>query len=312
MTPLWRVEMLGTFRAEMDSLSIGRFRTRRVGLLLAYLAFYPKRMHHRDEIAEMLWPDQDPDISRRNLRQALSSLRHHLEPPGLPTGSILVVKQSNLQLSANLVSTDVAEFEQLLAKASTENPESVRRENLEKAIDLYKGELLPGFYEDWVQTERLRLADAHFYALRTLAELNGKAGREEDAIRYLRLAIAKEPLEEDLHLDLMRQYLKTGRPSSALRQFRELEQALDVQLGIKPNDMARKLAERARQEGGSETSEEERPPSGRDAKPSEPVRKVKTGRKDSSSSSRLPVQLTRFFGRTFELERSLAFFGERN
>jgi predicted ATPase/DNA-binding SARP family transcriptional activator len=311
MTPLWRVDMLGTFRAEMDSVSIGRFRTRRVGLLLAYLAFYPKRMHHRDEIAEMLWPDQDPEVSRRNLRQALSSLRHHLEPPGLPTGSILIVKQSSVQLSTSLVATDVAEFEQLLAKSSVENSESIRRENLEKAIELYKGELLPGFYEDWVQTERLRLADSHFYALRTLAELNGKAGREEEAIRFLSLAVAKEPLEEDLHLDLMRHYLKTGRPSSALKQFRELERTLRTQLGVKPNEMARKLAEKAKQEGGTEAGEEDGAPTGRETKTSEPP-KEKAGRKSSPAASRLPVQLTRFFGRTSDIERSLSYFGERN
>ena len=65
----------------------------------------------------MLWPDQEEDAVRRNLRQALHSLRQALEPPPLPAGSVLLVKLSRVFLDRSLTTSDVAEFEKLVTRA---------------------------------------------------------------------------------------------------------------------------------------------------------------------------------------------------
>ncbi|RYG63009.1 hypothetical protein EON77_21490, partial [bacterium] len=111
MAAEWRIEMLGTLRAVREDVAVTRFRTRRVTLLLADLASRPGRSHAREEIGERLWPDADPEAVRRNLRQALSSLRRVLEPPPIPSGAILQVEQSRLRLNPDFVVSDVAEFE---------------------------------------------------------------------------------------------------------------------------------------------------------------------------------------------------------
>ncbi len=290
--------MLGTLRASMGNLSISRFRTRKVALLLAYLAHYPKRSHFREELADLMWPENDLEISRRNLRQALSSLRHHLEPPELPSGSVLVVQQSKVQLNPDLVTTDVQLFESLLSQAASAPTEDIKRDLLEEAVETYKGELLPGYYQEWVQTERLRLEDAYFYALESLAKLCAKAHRNEDTIGYLRLALAKEPLREELHIMLMEQYLESNRPSKALKQYVELRDILRLKLGEEPSARSRILAKTARERGGGtihgeaqvmqvedEIRETQRPPKRQASLESnDPVLKV-------------PVQLTRFYGR---------------
>ena len=57
-----------------------------------------------------------------------------------------------------------------LAQAMIERPETIAAANragspaeqstlLQHAISLYQGDLLPGFYDDWVLTERNRIAD---------------------------------------------------------------------------------------------------------------------------------------------------------
>ena len=48
----------------------------------AYLAFYLRRAHPREVLAELLWPETPPEAARNSLSQALSSLRRRLEPPG--------------------------------------------------------------------------------------------------------------------------------------------------------------------------------------------------------------------------------------
>jgi DNA-binding SARP family transcriptional activator len=82
--------LLGGLRAERGGETVTRFRSQKFGALFAYLALFPQRVHTREELADLLWPDAEPEAARTNLRTALSSLRKQLEPPGTPAGSVLV------------------------------------------------------------------------------------------------------------------------------------------------------------------------------------------------------------------------------
>jgi len=294
MRSVWRVEMLGTLRVVGEGVTVTRFRTRRVALLLGYLAFYRNRQHFREEIGEMLWPEQDAEVIRRNLRQALTSSRHVVEPPPIPPGSVLLTPQGGLQLNPELVATDVAEFEAAIAEARHKSDPAEQFPLLQRAIGLYKGELLPSFQEDWIASERLRLDDLFVYSLRRLIEHSRQRGSVDETIDYLRLALDKEPYNEDWHIALMQQYLDTGRPDSAIKQFNELRQRLREHLGCEPSAKAQDLLDQARWRSGPEVA----PPTStarvlpvEDAPEPEPTRVV-----------RLPVQLTRFCGRRDEID----------
>src|SRR5712692_9049795 len=112
-TPV-RVDLLGWLRVVHADGVISRFQTHKTGSLLAYLAFYRDRSHPRQELIELLWPEQDLEAGRNRLRLALSSLRRQLEPPGVPAGAILLADRSTLQLNPSAVSTDVSQFESAL------------------------------------------------------------------------------------------------------------------------------------------------------------------------------------------------------
>ncbi len=294
MGAIWRLEMLGTFQVRRAESTVTRFRTRRVAVLLAYLGLFPNRHHFRDEIGEMLWPDSELSVSRRNLRQALLSLRHALEPPPMPSGSVVQVMQSHLQLHPQSVVTDVAEFERLLGRAKAEIEPRDRVALYQQAVSLYKGELLPGFDEVWVLNERLRMEDLYLYALGQLIKESEALGLVEESIPYLRLAIAKEPLNEVWHTSLMWQYLKLGRAQNALTQYEELSRLLQIELNCEPDEDARKLAAKARREagGGSAKVTANVSDSVLEEVPVEP----------KPERIRLPVQLTRLFGRQAEIQ----------
>src|SRR5687767_9133933 len=78
----WRIQLLGRLRAARGDREITRFRHQKAASLLAYLAYFSKRRHLRDELIEVLWPETDPEVSRGNLRFILHSLRRQLEPSG--------------------------------------------------------------------------------------------------------------------------------------------------------------------------------------------------------------------------------------
>src|SRR5437868_5036616 len=97
-TPCWRIELLGGLRASHPGRAVTRFRTQRTGALLAYLAYHLSRSQPREELVELLWPDDDPDAGRHKLRVALSALRRELEPAGVPGGALLITDHFSVQL----------------------------------------------------------------------------------------------------------------------------------------------------------------------------------------------------------------------
>src|SRR5438046_10535488 len=80
-----RIVLFGSLGVEQNGRHITRFRTQKTGSLLAYLAFFGQRAHSRELLMEALWPEDEPNSARLKLRLALHSLRHQLEPPGVPS-----------------------------------------------------------------------------------------------------------------------------------------------------------------------------------------------------------------------------------
>jgi len=291
--------MLGTLAVVREGARVDRFRTRRVGLLLAFLAYARGRHVSRDEVGELLWPEQEQETMRRNLRQALSSLRHVMEPPPVPAGSILTANQTRLQIDPDRTETDVAQFDELIGLARFAEPPARQYDLLKQAIDLYKGDFLPGYDDDWVLDERLRLADLYVYCLRRLIDLAESAGRWHEAIHYLHLGVTKDRFDEEWRRSLMRLYIKTGRPAQAIQQFMELRKLLRNEFASEPSDDTRRLARDAQKAlaTGISTADMEAV-----ADPEIPAFDIFEEPSQPKQQIRLPIHLSRFYGRQSEIQ----------
>src|SRR4029077_6354049 len=113
---------------------------------------------------------------------------------------------------------------------------------LADAAELYTGELLPGYYEEWCLTERDRLAETYLGALHQLVELLERTGDLDRALGYARRAVSADPLREEGYQDVMRLLAAAGQPTAALRQYRELEQRLGEELDEEPSAATHQLA----------------------------------------------------------------------
>ncbi len=121
-----------------------RLASRAAVSLLARLAMAPQRAFGREEVASLLWPEADAATARARLRQTLSTLKALLEPT--PGATVIVADRRVLRLAPAALGCDVPAFEQ-----------ACRRGDAAGARRLYGGELLPGFYDDWIVDERQRL-----------------------------------------------------------------------------------------------------------------------------------------------------------
>ncbi len=157
MNAPWEFQFLGKLAARRGDQTITRFASSRVAALLARLVLFPHRDHPREELVDLLWPDSDLDAGRLNLRVALASLRRQLEPPDVPSGSVVAADRATIRLRPAAFRCDAADFEAAVKNAAYAPSFAEKRAALDQALALFSGELLPGFYDDWIGEERERL-----------------------------------------------------------------------------------------------------------------------------------------------------------
>jgi predicted ATPase/DNA-binding SARP family transcriptional activator len=142
---------------------------------------------------------------------------------------------------------DVAEFEQALTEASTatrRNDQRALQAALEQADSLYRGELLPGCYDEWILPERDRLRQRHLQALEQLLRLFEVQGDTLTAIRYAQRLLGLDPLSEDLYRRLMRLFALNNDRASALHVYHTCVSTLQREMGVDPDPATREAYER--------------------------------------------------------------------
>ena len=149
--PRWAVRLLGAVEARSGhgeaAQTLSRWPSRAVAALLARLALAPERVHPREELVELLWPGVALDVGRNRLRQALSTLKTMLEPAGSGARPVLRADRLAIGVMPGALDSDVRQLERL-----------TRAGQWHAVSELHRGELMPGFYDDWVVEERHRLA----------------------------------------------------------------------------------------------------------------------------------------------------------
>ena len=151
---------------------LSHFRTHKTALLLARLLLQPHRSHSREELADWLWPDAPADRGRANLSQTLLRLRRHFAERSahrLAETELFPADHLHIRVCAPAFETDVSRFERRIRAAHAQTSPGGPYSNAPRdafalwdtALQIYGGELLPGFYEDWIDGERQRLSQMH-------------------------------------------------------------------------------------------------------------------------------------------------------
>ncbi len=229
-----RVQLLGGFQVERDGVALTAFHSQKAQSLLAYLLVYRDRAHPRSVLATLFWGESDEARAQANLRNALYSLRHMLEGPKGRFGQYILTEGGAVRFHPkSSYALDVAEFEETIESALHTAGEE-RATLLTKAIALYKGDLLPGFYDDWVVIEQEHLRELYLQALKELVAYHAEHREYSAAILWARRVISVSPLQEEMHRALMQLYALTGDRTAALHQYVECEAVLQKELNAAP------------------------------------------------------------------------------
>ena len=297
----WHIGLLGGLQVHHGERLIQRFSTRRAASLLARLGFAPERAHPREELIALLWPESDPEDARNGLRQALHLLRRQLRPDEDGVSPLLHSDKAHVWLNSALVSTDLQQFILHQKAGDAARTPEARREHLQQAADLYRGELLTGLYDEWIFPERQHLEHRYLHLLHRLVTEMESAGETLRAATYALRIVALDPWREEAHCQVMRLYAAAGQPQQALRHYLELERMLREEFHAEPHPETLLCA---RECVGKEFDSPPRsgasvrgalffsPPVSESPAPESP---------ETASAPHLPAPINRFFGREEEI-----------
>ncbi len=227
--------LLGEQRVAVDGSIVVALSSPRAMALLGFLLLHRNTPQRREYIAAHFWPDSTDAQARTNLRRELHCLR-----TGLPDADRwLTADRGTLMWRLDRhCRLDVAIFEAAADAASAAHAAGddagVRRAALE-AVRVYRGELMPALYDDWVAAERDRLHRRCLALIDQLTALESDAGADGEAIELARRRIDLEPLEEVGYRTLLRLQARSGDRAAALQTYHRCVSVLERELGVAPD-----------------------------------------------------------------------------
>jgi len=209
-------------------------------LLASYLFEFPGRVHRREQLTDMFWPERPPRQARAAMNTALWKLRRLLALDGeanhsdsLQTSSTEISFESDSQIEI-----DTHRFDSSVRKALMRISPSAHGERLvelERAADCYRGRFLDGDdEEDWVVAERERL---HSLYVRCLSELMRSAAGQSDyesAIYAARKILAVDNFREVVMRSLAILLFLNGQRAQAIHELDRWQRALAKDVGVGP------------------------------------------------------------------------------
>lgn len=207
--------------------------------LLSFLALQ-RTPQTRQKLMGLLWADLPEKNAARNLRHALWNLKKSLALSG--TACIHTTHHAVAFEPAAGFWLDASEFRgacETLERA--ESLTAMEMESLGAVVELYRGDLLDGFYadgapafEEWLLIERERFRTMALAALQSLAVLHRKRGDYGASLRFARRMLALDPWREEAHRAVMDLLARAGQRSAALAQYETCRRVLAEEFHAEP------------------------------------------------------------------------------
>ena len=231
----YRIDLLGRpprlWRADSSFTPLNR----RDALVIAYLAL--RGATTRDELAEKLWPDIEPEHQSNNLRALLFKMRRRIGEDALQE------KDEALWLS-DACSIDAVRVVEAYLKRDW------------AAVVASSPELLGGLiYDDepeldrWLDQQRDQFLRRHAVALGHEVERLEQEGQREQALELAGRRLQLDPWSDDACRKVMALKVQLGGRMGALREYAAFCAVLERDLGVKPEERTRQLAEDIRKLG---------------------------------------------------------------
>lgn len=248
-----RILAFGEPTVQLDDIPITRWHTAR-SLELFFLLLEKTGPIQKDIVIDALWPNTTSDQIDTTMRTAIYYLRQAI-------GKKCIIYRSG-HYSLNLPAVfgkqiwhDVTLFEIHYHQAKQSlggNDDAAANKAFTAMVELYKGDYVQSFYNDWCIPRRDQLRGMYMDAREQLALIAWRNESWEESLQHWRYLLAIDACFEKAHYGIMRCYLRLGKRELALRQYQCCRQNLQEELHAVPNSSIQKLYQRIIQTNASE------------------------------------------------------------
>jgi serine/threonine-protein kinase len=180
----------------------------------------------RDTLAALLWPELDQGHARAALRKGVLALRS-----ALGAETLLVRGDEDLRLDDGALRCDVVDFNRFLERGS-----------YIPALELYRGDLLPGFHvpgcvelDRWLDAERTEARERASAAAWAVAQTFEGQSAKTDASLWARRAVRYSWDDERTLRRTLGLLERVGDRAGALRLYEEFARRLKTDFDAEPS-----------------------------------------------------------------------------
>ncbi|HJT55084.1 MAG TPA: BTAD domain-containing putative transcriptional regulator [Ktedonobacteraceae bacterium] len=238
----FQILALGEPKVVINGVPVTRWRMAHAMELFFFLLEIARPVR-KEQITTALWSEHDSDQNDSTVRTTIYYLRKVL-------GEGTVIFQSGLY-SLNLPEPasgklwyDVQVFSEQYSwakKALLRQDDDQAAAAFSKMLNLYGGDYVQSFYNDWCSQRREELRQAYMDAHHQLALIAWRHKNWDDSLQHWQSLLAVDSCHEAAHYGIMRCYLQQGKREQALRQFQTCSQILMEELQTTPRASLQKL-----------------------------------------------------------------------
>jgi DNA-binding SARP family transcriptional activator/predicted ATPase len=206
--------------------------------LLYALVLKHDHRYNRDQLCALLWGDIQKQSARTKLTNTLYSLRKALGDAGQRV--LASTEWIAFKWDAS-VRFDVEAFERRLDAAGCCTELVEKQEELELAVRLYRGDLLHGLQDRWVEQDRTLLKVRRLWALEELVKLYQRQSLHQQAIECQRQRVEAEPLDQQGHATLLTLLMGAGQLEQAVLHYKRCRDITASELGQAPSEQIQVL-----------------------------------------------------------------------
>lgn len=242
-----RIHLFGGFLLERGGVALPPIASRAGRSLFAYLVMHRGRPLQRDLLAGSFWAELPEGRARRRLSHTLWQIQDVINDGQL---SHLTVTPDTLAFDTTTPYVlDVEEFDRIFdaSRLSRRGPSPgppVDAAALRTCVELYRGDFLAGFFDDWAVADQDHYRQRYLVALSRLVDVTKANGAYEEALAYARRLTHHDSLNEEAHQEVMRLCFLLGRTSEAVQQFERCRSVLAEEMGTEPSEPTIELYQR--------------------------------------------------------------------
>lgn len=244
--------LFGRFSAYCNDCELTQLERGKAQDILCYLLLNRRQTHYREDLAARFWEESTTAQSRKYLRQAIWQIQKALDAASGGGPRLVLVQPDWIRINPEVsVWVDIESFEatfECVRNVPVDELDATQVVAVKKAVELYHGPLLQGWYPEWCTLERERLEGMYLQLLDKLMDRCEVTHEYDEAIGYGNRVLRHERAREITHRRLIRLFYLAGDRTAALNQYQRCSLILREDLGVQPSTRTMELLEQVRED----------------------------------------------------------------